>query len=125
MSQFISKQPRMCDNSCTTGTKVGRIVCKSCECQVNRVKVVFHRTRSHHTVLEPLKQSSKFRMQFLLNRDQPCLTEYIHALLVHTRATFESNRYQRIPQARLELNTRTGQPVFSRVYRTWESCAQP
>ena len=30
------------------------------------------------------------------NRDKPCLIEYIRALFVHTRATFESKSYQLI-----------------------------
>jgi len=50
--QFISKQPRMCDFSYITGTKVGGTVCKPCEGRVNRVKVVFNRTRPYHTVLD-------------------------------------------------------------------------
>ena len=42
---FISKHTRMCDNSSITQTKVDGTVCKPCTCPVNRVKVVFNRTR--------------------------------------------------------------------------------
>ena len=42
---FISKHTRMCDNSSITRTKIGGTVCKPCKCPVNRVKVVFNRTR--------------------------------------------------------------------------------
>ena len=52
MSQFISKQPRLCNNSYITGTKVGGTVCKPCGGRVNRVKVVFSRTRPQNTVLD-------------------------------------------------------------------------
>ena len=41
----LSKHTRMCDNSSITRTKVGGTVCKPCKCPVNRVKVVFNRTR--------------------------------------------------------------------------------
>ena len=42
---FISKHTRICDNSGITRTKVGGTVCKPSKCPVNRVKVVFNRTR--------------------------------------------------------------------------------
>ena len=58
---FISKHTRMCDNSNITRTKVGGSVCKPCKCQVNRVKVVFNRTRPYNTILETLQQSYENR----------------------------------------------------------------
>jgi len=44
------------------------------------------------------------------------LTEYIRALFIHTRAIFESNSYQVICHARLQLTTGTGHPVYNRGY---------
>ena len=41
----LSKHTRMCDNSSITRTKVSGTVYKPCKCPVNRVKVVFNRTR--------------------------------------------------------------------------------
>ena len=52
MSQFRSKQSRMCDHLCITGTKFGQTVCKPYDGRVNRVKVVFNRTRQLITVLD-------------------------------------------------------------------------
>jgi len=85
-----------------------------CKGRVNRlpVKVVFNRTRSY---LEPLNNRIKIVCKSCLNRYQPCLTKYTRALFVHNHATFESNSYQVIPQARLEPNTHTSQPVHYRV----------
>ena len=66
---FISKHTRMCDNSSITRTKVGGTLCKPCKCPVNRVKVVFNRTRPLQTVLDrtrPYLELYNIRMKIIL-----------------------------------------------------------
>jgi len=62
MSQFISNIHE-CVNSSITRTQFSGTVCKPCECRVNRVKVVFNRTRLYQTVLGTVRQSHKNRVQ--------------------------------------------------------------
>ena len=102
-------------NSSRTQTKLGT-VCKPCECQVNQVNVVFNcldRTR-------PLNN----RIKIVWNRDKPCLTEYIRALFVHTRATFESNSYQLIRRHGLSPILVPVIPCINE-YAVWKPYAQP
>ena len=69
-----------------------------------------------------LLNNHKILCKSCLNRDKPCLTKYNRALFVHT--TVKSKSYQRIPQARLDPNTRTSYTCITE-YIVLESSAQP
>ena len=73
-------------------------VCKPCKCPVNRVKSCLIVLGRNRPLLEPYNNRMKSFYKSCSNRDNPCLIEYIRALIVHTCATFEPKPYQLIPK---------------------------
>jgi len=63
-------------------------------------------------------------MQIVLNRDKPCLTEYISVLFVHTRAIFQSYSYQLIPRHGWSPILVPVNPCITE-YTVWQPCARP
>ena len=107
-----------------TQTKVSGTVCKPCKCPVNRVKVVFNRTRLQQTVLDRTWNRTTIVWKSCSNRDKPfawssisVLCSYMYILVLHS-----SLNRTKSSQARLELNTRTSQPVYNRAYRIGTVC---
>uniref|UniRef100_K1S712 Uncharacterized protein n=1 Tax=Magallana gigas TaxID=29159 RepID=K1S712_MAGGI len=84
-------------------------------------KAVTDRTRLY---LEPYNNRMKIVCKSCSNRNKPCLTEYIRALFVHTRATFESKSYQLIPRHGWSSILVPVNPCITE-YTVLEPCAQP
>ena len=108
--------------------KGGWVRMLTCKCPVNRVKVVFDCTRLYQNTLDRTWNRTKIVWKSFCkscsNSDKPCLIKYIHAVFVHSRATFESKSYQLIPRHGWSSILVPVNPCITE-FTVLEPCAQP